>query len=155
MDGRPDLCIHLAWYAQPGKYLSSPLNLQHLQAGLHLGKLLAKAGCHRLVVAGTCAEYDTEAGLSFEASPTPGQPVRRQQVALGLLAQLAAQLDLELAWARNFYVYGPYEDERRFVPAVIGSVLRARPPASPPAGRCTITCTSRRGGALWAVGAAA
>jgi hypothetical protein len=38
---RPELCLHLAWYAEPGVYLSSPLNVQYIGASLHLATLLA------------------------------------------------------------------------------------------------------------------
>jgi UDP-glucuronate decarboxylase len=40
-----------------------------------------------------------------------------------LLEQLAGQIDLEAAWARVFYVYGPKESEGRFFPAIIGAML--------------------------------
>lgn len=123
---RPELCFHLAWYAEPGKYLSSPLNVAYLNASLHLASCLAETGCRRLVVAGSVAEYDTERGYLSETSPTrPRTLYAASKLALyTVLAQLAPQLGLELAWARIFYVYGSYEDERRFIPAVISSLLR-------------------------------
>ena len=123
---RPELCFHLAWYAQPGKYLTSPLNLQHLSASLTLAGQLAEKGCKRLVVAGTCAEYNADLGYLSESSPTaPATLYAASKLALNLtLAQLAPQLDLQVAWARIFYVYGPCEDGRRFIPAVIRSLLR-------------------------------
>ena len=123
---QPEVCFHLAWYAQPGKYLTSPLNLQHLNASLNLAEQLVKNGCKRLVVAGTCAEYNTDLGYLSESSPTaPGTLYAASKLALNLtLVQLAPQLDLQVSWARIFYVYGPCEDERRFIPAVIGALLR-------------------------------
>jgi len=126
---RPELCFHLAWYAEPGKYLSSPLNAAYLNASLFLASRLAEMGCRRLVVAGSVAEYDTDHGYLSETSPTrPVTLYAAAKLALyTVLAQLAPQLGLELAWARIFYVYGPYEDERRFVPAVICSLLRGEP----------------------------
>lgn len=33
---RPECCLHLAWYAEPGVYLNSPLNVQYIGASLHL-----------------------------------------------------------------------------------------------------------------------
>ena len=67
---RPELCLHLAWYAEPGVYLSSPLNIRYIGASLNLAMQLAEAGCRRLVVAGTCAEYDADYGYLSESSPT-------------------------------------------------------------------------------------
>ncbi len=122
---RPELCFHLAWYAQPGKYLTSPLNLQHLNASLELATQLAENGCKLLVVAGTCVEYNTDLGYLSESSSTaPGTLYAASKLALNLtLAQLALQLGLEVAWGRIFYVYGPCENERRFIPAMIGALL--------------------------------
>ena len=134
---RPELCFHLAWYAQPGKYLTSPLNLQHLSASLNLASQLAEKGCKRLVVAGTCAEYNLDLGYLSESSPTaPATLYAASKLALNLtLAQLAPQLGLEVAWGRIFYVYGPCEDERRFIPAVIAALLRGETTKLTPGGQ--------------------
>src|SRR4051812_46096657 len=40
LEARPELCLHLAWYAVPGKYLHSPANLDCVRAGLDLLKIL-------------------------------------------------------------------------------------------------------------------
>jgi len=42
---RPDLCIHLAWYVEPGRYLETPENLEWVRASLSLASTLAKHGC--------------------------------------------------------------------------------------------------------------
>ena len=31
---------------------------------------------------------------------------------------------MSFAWVRPFYIYGPYEDRRRFVPTIINSILK-------------------------------
>jgi nucleoside-diphosphate-sugar epimerase len=126
---RPELCLHLAWYAEPGVYLSSPLNVRYIGASLHLATLLAGAGCRRLVVAGTCAEYDADYGYLSESSPThPATLYAASKVATQtVLAKLAEQLDLSVAWARIFYIYGPGENPRRFVPDIITTLLRGQP----------------------------
>ncbi len=61
-----DSCIHLAWYAEPGKYLESQNNLGLVQQSLDLLQSVAQLGCKRFVGAGTCAEYETSAGLLKE-----------------------------------------------------------------------------------------
>lgn len=126
---RPELCLHLAWYAEPGVYLNSPLNIQYIGASLHLATKLAEAGCKRLVVAGTCAEYDADYGYLSEASPTrPVTLYAASKVALQtVLAKLAEQINLPVAWARIFYIYGPGENARRFVPDIINTMLRNQP----------------------------
>src|SRR5258708_26085348 len=67
---RPDSCIHAAWYAEPGKYLDSPLNLDSLRSSLALLENLAKAGCKHVVGVGTCFEYETGSTPLDEDSPT-------------------------------------------------------------------------------------
>lgn len=126
---QPELCFHLAWYAEPGVYLSSPLNIRYVSASLNLASHLAEAGCRRLVVAGTVAEYNADFGYLSESTPTaPVTLYAASKVALfTLLNQLAKQIELSLAWARIFYIYGPYENERRFIPDIIQSLLRNEP----------------------------
>lgn len=126
---QPDLCLHLAWYAEPGVYLHSPRNVEYIGASLHLAARLAEAGCKRLVVAGTVAEYDADYG--YLAESTPIRPVTlyaASKVATQtVLARLAEQIGLSTAWARIFYIYGPGENPKRFVPDVITTLLRGEP----------------------------
>ena len=123
---QPDLCIHLAWYAVPGKYLTSLENLSLLNASLRLAARLAGLGCKRFIGVGTCIEYDTSLGYLSEESPTkPCNLYAASKLALQIvLKQLANITGMEVAWPRIFYLYGPFENERRLAPSVICSLLR-------------------------------
>lgn len=123
---KPELCIHLAWYAVPGKYLNSKENLNSLQASLNLLSQLAEVGCKRFVGVGTCFEYDLSLGYLSESSLTkPITLYAATKVALSTILQQFAQIaEMEIAWVRLFYQYGPMEDERRLIPAIISSLLR-------------------------------
>lgn len=118
---RPTSCIHTAWYAEPGQYLVSPRNLDSLRSSLTLVEELAKAGCKHMVAVGTCFEYEMRSAPLKEDSPTkPLTLYAAAKHAFHLVAeQRAAQVEIGLAWARLFYLYGPFEDERRIVPAAI------------------------------------
>lgn len=120
-DFQPDACIHLAWYAEPGKYLDSPENLASLTSSLALLGELIRVGCSQVVMAGTCAEYDTTFGYLREDTPTrPVTLYAAAKLACYLLSQqIAEQAKTNLAWGRIFYPYGPQEDERRAVPALV------------------------------------
>ena len=108
--GQPaDLGIHLAWYVEPGKYLESPLNDKCRDDSIALVK---STPCRRWVVAGTC----------FEESPASRYARAKRDLYLAL-----EKLDIELAWTRLFYLYGPREHPRRFVPAVINALLAGKP----------------------------
>jgi nucleoside-diphosphate-sugar epimerase len=131
---QPEACIHLAWYAEPGKYLNSENNIQSLTSSLHLFQALIKSGCRRIVAAGTCFEYDTNFGYLQEDSPTrPASLYAAAKLSCYLLGrQLAAQAKISFAWGRIFYPYGPQEDQRRLVPAAITALKRGVAfPASP------------------------
>ncbi len=131
---RPDLCIHLAWYAEPGRYVQAPENLDSLRASLDLLQLLGRVGCRRVVAAGTCAEYDPTIGTYPESAPTaPTTLYGASKLALSLVTrQFAAQGRFTVAWARIFYLYGPFEDSRRLVPRLIQALRRGEAfPATP------------------------
>ncbi|HXX92237.1 MAG TPA: NAD(P)-dependent oxidoreductase, partial [Planctomycetota bacterium] len=117
---RPDVAIHLAWYAVPGKYLTAPENRDCL-AGSR--RLLQALPC-RAIFAGTCFEFDTRIGRLGEESPT--RPTTLYAECKDALRREVVQRP-DSAWIRFFYQFGPWEDERRLVPSVIRSVLRGEP----------------------------
>ncbi len=118
---RPEACIHAAWYAEPGKYLASPQNLDMLRSSLSLLEELARTGCRHVVGVGTCFEYAMASTPLNEDSPAkPATLYAACKLAFSLVAaQRSAQLGMAMAWARLFYIYGPGEDDRRLVPAAI------------------------------------
>jgi len=126
---QPEACIHLAWYAEPGKYLHSSENISSLENSIMLLNELIEIGCRQVVMAGTCAEYDTDYGYLREDTPTrPGTMYAAAKLSCCLLSQqIAAQANIGFAWGRIFYPYGPQEDERRVVPAAIRSLEKGSP----------------------------
>lgn len=130
----PKACIHLAWYVEPGQYLHATDNISSLTESLNLLTLLIGLGCRRVVMAGTCAEYDTDFGYLSEDTPTrPATLYASAKLSCCLLAQqIAALSKICFAWGRIFYPFGPHEDERRLIPAVIralrqGDIFPATP----------------------------
>ena len=117
---QPDVTIHLAWYAVPGKYLTAPENRKCLDES----RLLLSMLQGRAVFIGTCFEHDLQLGVLREDSPT--KPAT-------LYAECKDALRREVekrpdsAWVRFFYQYGPWEDERRLMPAVMLGQLRGQP----------------------------
>ena len=124
---QPQACFHLAWYVEPGKYLTSDKNISYLVNSISLLKLFIEIGCKQVVMAGTCAEYDTDIGGCFnETSPTkPSTIYAASKLCLSILGQqIARDANIRFAWVRLFYLYGKTEDKRRIVPAVINALLR-------------------------------
>lgn len=125
----PDACIHLAWYAEPGKYLYAPDNVPVMQQSLTLLQTLIEIGCQQFVGVGTCAEYDTDIGFLREDSPTkPATIYAACKLSTGLIGQhMAAAAGIKFAWGRLFYLFGEHEDLRRLVPALIKSLRQGKP----------------------------
>lgn len=125
---KPSHLLHLAWFAKPGEYWTSPINLQWLQSSIHLLQAFAKAGGNRAVCAGTSAEYDWQQGHCQEFL-TPCKPdtlYGRTKYSLHLLSEiLAQQNNLSLAWGRIFFLFGAHEYRERLIPAAIRH-LRAK-----------------------------
>ncbi|MDP2176975.1 NAD-dependent epimerase/dehydratase family protein [Methylicorpusculum sp.] len=125
-----DTVIHVAWYAEPGKYLQSEKNIDCLLGTLQMAKGAALAGVKRFVGIGTCFEYDlTGAMLSADTPLRPLTPYAAAKAAAFMaLSQWLPEQGLEFAWCRLFYLYGEGEDARRLVP-----YLRTRLAAKQPA----------------------
>lgn len=124
-----DTVIHAAWYAEPGKYLQAPQNMDCLIGSLNLAKGAAKAGVRRLVGVGTCSEYEIGNNvLSVETPLKPLTPYAATKAALFLsLSQWLPQQKVEFAWCRLFYLYGEGEDERRLVPYIRKQLQNGQP----------------------------
>lgn len=114
--------LHLAWYAEHGKYWSSPLNLRWVDATVRLTEAFCLAGGQKVVIAGTCAEYDWTYGNCLE-DHTPLNPSTLYGTAKDatrrLVAVICAEHRIPCAWGRIFLPYGPGEDHRRLIPALI------------------------------------
>ena len=126
IDWKPDACIHLAWYAEPGKYLYSNQNIALLKQSLDFMQVLIEAQCQSVVMVGTVAEYDTDVGYLKETSPTKPETIYAvSKLSLSWMAErMALDAGINFAWTRMFYLYGPEEDERRLVPSLINSLRR-------------------------------
>jgi nucleoside-diphosphate-sugar epimerase len=126
-DLRPTHLLHLAWYAEPGRFWAAPQNLDWLAASLRLARAFAAAGGTRMVTAGSCAEYDWSHPLLDEAT-TPLRPSTLYGTAkAALFATLtAANLGPSFAHARIFFPYGGPEKPGRLLPDVIAAVRSNR-----------------------------
>ncbi len=112
--------VHAAWYTEPGHYLTSSRNLSCVTGSLNLAAAFAAVGGKRFVGLGTCAEYDTSAGLL--AIDTPLVPntlyAACKASVFQMLGFFLAAENIDFAWCRLFYLYGEGEDERRLLPYI-------------------------------------
>ena len=126
-----DTVIHLAWYAEPGHYLTSPKNLDCLNGTLEMAKACIETGVRRVVGIGTCAEYDLSQGLLRPDSPLDPQTLYAACKAsiFQILGQFLPPAGIEFAWCRLFYLYGEGEDSRRLVPYLHQQLSQGEPVA--------------------------
>ena len=114
--------LHLAWYAEHGKYWASPLNLRWVEATTRLIEAFCEAGGQQVVAAGTCAEYDWSHGYCREES-TPVSPATLYGTAKDAARRLAmavcAQHQVPCAWGRVFLPFGAGEASQRLIPSLI------------------------------------
>ena len=129
---QPTHLLHLAWFATPGQFWTSPMNLRWVQASLELLQTFASNGGERVVMAGSCAEYTWQDGYCSEVE-TPLVPATlygaSKHALQCMLEAFAAQSQLSAAWGRVFFLYGPHEHRDKLISYVIRSLLRGEPAA--------------------------
>lgn len=127
--------LHFAWIATPGVYRDSPDNFRWMSASEHLLHAFRLHGGRRVMMAGSCAEYDwSRVGVCDEKdSPLANEtvaalsPYAECKIALQrALADFGRQEHLSTAWGRIFFQFGPYEHPDRLVPSVICNMLLNR-----------------------------
>ena len=124
----PDMCLHLAWYTAPGRYLHAFENLDAVEGSSILLKALSETSCRRIIVVGSCAEYALRAGCVDEDSViAPRTLYAACKHAVWMMAeQVARRRGWTAATARLFQVYGPGEPDTRLIPTVIADLLAGR-----------------------------
>ncbi len=150
----PDICIHSAWEASAPDYLVSRRNVDLAAGTARLALALRDSGCRRFVGIGTCFEYDTTAGYLSEKAPLgPGHLYSACKAGAGLaVEQIGRGSPMSVAWARLFYLYGPFEPSRRLVPTVVQALLDGRDAAVTPGGQVRdFLHVEDAASALWAI----
>ncbi len=125
-DVQPEILVHLAWYAEHGKFWSSPENVRWVEASLALIRAFVAAGGRRAVIAGTCAEYEWSREVYPESAllrPSTLYGAAKHDLHV-VASALAEQAGLSLAWGRLFFLYGPFEAPGRLVPSLVLPLLR-------------------------------
>jgi nucleoside-diphosphate-sugar epimerase len=121
--------LHFAWYAEHGRFWHAAENLDWVGATLWLVRRFSECGGHRAVLAGTCAEYEWGEAICSELG-TELRPATLYGVAKNATNQVASafarERQLELAWGRIFFVYGPRENDQRLLPTVARKLIAGR-----------------------------
>ena len=128
---RPTHLLHFAWYAEHGKFWHSSENFRWMEASISLLRHFHHAGGQRVVMAGTCAEYDWTYGYCSEEI-TPCNPATSYGICKNALQELlraySKEEKISSAWGRIFLSYGPGENSNRLLPALVSVFKGNRPP---------------------------
>ncbi len=127
---KPTHLLHMAWYTgYSDRYISSE-NYRWVQASLNLVEEFSLHGGQRVVMAGTCAEYDWKNEFCSEnlvdLSPSTVYGKSKQDLH-AQFEKILRREGLSGAWGRIFFLYGPGENSKRLVPSVIRSLLQNKP----------------------------
>lgn len=120
-----DLLIHLAWYAEHGKFWDSLENIRWISTTINLLEKFVEFGGKRIFISGTCAEYEANQGLCIEGI-TPIKPESIYAKSKDLTRQIAVGLcnkwKVKLVWGRIFFPYGPGEALTKLIPSTLISL---------------------------------
>src|SRR3984893_5189142 len=123
---KPSHLVHAAWDTTHGAFWTSDANYAWVSASLGLVEAFRVSGGQRLVIVGSCAEYDWRF-VYFSEDVTPLNPALPYGVCKASLFRLCEAYcrshNISMAWARIFLLYGPHEGHKRLVPSIVRALL--------------------------------
>ncbi len=116
--------LHFAWYVEHGKFWNAPENEIWLDASVKLIEQFKANGGERIVISGTCAEYEWGADSVLSEAETLLKPQNFYgECKLELHKKLAAA-NISQAWGRIFFLFGEHEHPNRLIASVINSLVQ-------------------------------
>jgi nucleoside-diphosphate-sugar epimerase len=135
-DAKPEWAFHLASHGNSSWQTDAREIFDVVAGGLvNVIAACAQAGCSVLVNAGSSSEYGLKDHPPAESEcPEPNSHYAIAKVAATLLGRYeSARLPLRIVTLRLYSVYGPWEDPRRLMPALIVRGLQGEwPPLADP-----------------------
>ncbi len=124
---RPSRLLLLAWATEHPSYWDDPANERWLEATRALVEAFALAGGERVVLAGSCAQYDWGSAEPFVERETPRRPSSLYGSSKQRAEKWLEGAALSSATGLLFYPYGPYEEPGHLVPTVATRLLAGEP----------------------------
>lgn len=127
---QPDYLIHLAWSLPHQSYWTSKANVTWLQQSMKLINAFLQAGGKHIHIAGTCAEYDWNEPMPLYENLSSIKPRGKYGKCKNALRVFATRQCVKykatLGWYRIFWLYGNGQDESKFIPGLIASLLAGK-----------------------------
>lgn len=127
---RADTLVHLAWVTEHSAFWHSDLNKWWEKATVDLVERFLATGGHRVIAAGSCAEYDWTLGGTFseDAPIAPHTPYGKAKAKAGnAILKVAERHGATAVWARIFFPFGVGESSARIIPSMLRACLREEP----------------------------
>lgn len=125
---RHDVLMHLAWDGLPNYQ-----NLFHIEQNFpqsyNFIRQQISTGTSKILVLGTCLEYglvEGELSACRKTDPQNAYAVAKDTLHKHL-RELAKQNHFSLLWARLFYIYGPGQNAKSFLPQLAAALKRGDP----------------------------
>jgi nucleoside-diphosphate-sugar epimerase len=129
-NAKADCLVHLAWYGVHGKFWTAQENFSWSRATANLLASFSQTGGRRVIVAGTCAEYDWSYGYCVE-DKTPTAPAtlygKCKDVTRQFVQDFCRVNELEFVWGRVFTPYGLGEPQGRLLPSILRAMALGEP----------------------------
>jgi nucleoside-diphosphate-sugar epimerase len=123
-EASPSHLLHLAWTTGHGAFWSDPANRDWIAATRRLAEAFSAAGGVRMVMSGSCAQYDWTGDVTpFSETTTPRHPATVYGQAKNEAMDLVEEAGSSHATALLFFPYGPFEATERLVPSVTRRLL--------------------------------
>ena len=134
-DWQPETVFHLAWAGVTGAYHNGSAQItRNVSGSLALFEAAQEAGMTAWVGIGSQAEYGSADGVLHEEMtphPVTAYGVAKQALC-AMTEKLCAMTGTRFLWVRLFAAYGPMDDPRHLLPAVIEQLLDGKRPALTP-----------------------
>lgn len=120
---KPEYLIHLAWDTKKG-YLDSDSNFDLLSSSINMLKYFKDNGGKKVIFTGTCFEYQFKNTPIYEHDElNPTTIYAKCKNYLREISEMyCTKHNIDLCWARIFYVYGKNENPNRLFPHIINSL---------------------------------
>ena len=128
-DFKPNVVIHLSWQDIPDfSFEKSKLNLN--QSLDFLSFILEIESCKKILVSGSCFEYNKTKGKCIESDDSiPNDYFTWAKLSIySWLSMKCAERNTTLGWLRVFYVYGPGQKSESLIPAILSSLKNKKLP---------------------------
>ena len=126
----PEIVVHLSWQDIPDfSFNKSMLNLN--QSLEFLEFVLETGSCNKILISGSCLEYNKTQGecKEFDTHPLKSNFTWAKNSIYLWLTMRCTQKKVTLGWFRIFYVYGPGQRLHSLIPTIFTSLKNNEPPS--------------------------